>query len=295
MKRKIGFLIGLVVLVAIIIFGMKFLNNRSPKQGKLKVNSSPASGVFLGTANIGRTPYEEMTNSGEYTIKLVPESTVTALSSWQGNIKIQPNLLTYVNADLAESEFTTAVDILWLEKISNKQSEISVTTNPDGASVSLDGETKGVTPLPMPNITTGEHSLIVSSPGFLTRTLKVKTTAGYRLNAIIKLALSPQGISEATTSASPTPSSSITPKPTVTGTATASASPNPPKPYALIKDTPTGFLRVRMEPTTGATEAAQVKPGDKFTILDTQDGWFKISYDGKNTGWISAQYTEKVE
>lgn len=293
MRRKIGFLLGLVVVFGLVISVMKILGGRSAKQGVLKVESNTTASIFLGTNHLGRTPFEEKTAAGEYTIKLVPESTATALSSWQGNIKIQPSLLTYVSADLAESDFTTAVNILWLEKITSKLSEISVTTNPDGGTVAIDGETRGVTPVTLPNITIGDHSLTVSSPGFLTRTLRVRTTAGYRLNAIVKLALAGQPIFEAT----PTGQASIspTPKPTGTKTATSSATPNPPKPYAIIQDTPTGFLRVRLEPSTGATEAARVNPGDKFTILDSQSGWYKISYDGTNTGWISGQYAEKVE
>lgn len=290
MKRKFGFILFLFAFLALIVGGVKLLGNRTPAQGELKVDSNNPAGIFLGTTHLGQTPYDDKVNAGEYTLKLVPDSTAVQLSSWQGNIEVSSGLLTYVNADLGDSDFTTAVDVLSLEKITSKNSEIAITTNPDGATVALDGEVKGVTPVSLSQIAAGDHALSVSSPGFLTRTIRVKTTSGYKLVADIKLALSPEG-----GVASESAKTTAAPKPTAGVSATASSSATPAKPYAVVKDTPTGFLRVRMEPSTNATESAKVNPGDKFTILDTQDGWYKINYDGTNTGWISAQYAGKVE
>lgn len=287
MKGKLGFLLVLIIIVALVVGGMKFLSSRSPRQGVLKVQSNPTVSVFLDNKHIGRSPLEEKADSGEFTIKLVPESTVTQIASWQGNVRISPNLLTYTNADLGESDFTSAVDILWLEKISSKDSELSVTTNPDGATVSLDGETKGISPLSLSSVSVGDHTVSVTSPGFVTRQLKIKTTSGYKVVAIVKLALSGEG---AVPTPQATPTATLTPKTTPTQSQT-----EPKKPYIVIKDTPTGFLRVRMEPGTSATEAARVNPGEKYTILDTQSGWYKISYDGTNSGWVSGQYATKVE
>jgi uncharacterized protein YgiM (DUF1202 family) len=118
----------------------------------------------------------------------------------------------------------------------------------------------------------------------------------------MKLGLSPGGTPPAASiSGTPTgtPTGKVTPTPK---TATSSASlPDPPKPFLTVKDTPTGFLRVRMEPGTGpdATVSGQVNPGDKFTILDTttvsDTPWYQIKYDGKNLGWVSGQYIAKTE
>jgi len=291
MKRKIVFVLVLLGLVAAVALVVKMLTNRGPKQGELRVDTNPAATIFLDNKSLGRAPFRDKVSSGSFTIKLVPDSTTTQLASWEGNIIVGPSLLTYVNADLNESELSSAVDILWLEKISSKLSELSVTTSPDGASVLVDDVTRGVTPISISDITPGDHTVTVTNVGFLTRTLKIRTTPGYRLIATMKLGLSAGGqIPEA----SPTPTlvANATPTPK---TATSSAQPNPPKPYLVVKDTPTGFLRVRMEPSTSATEAARVNPGDKFTILDTQNGWYQIRYDTTNTGWVSGQYVEKVE
>ena len=300
MKRKIFFLISLVGLVLVVAAAVHFLGNRGPKQGELRVDSQPVATIFLDNKNIGKTPYKDKIQAGEYTIKLVPETTTTQLTSWQGKVVVGGNLLTYVNANLSESELTTAIDVVWLEKITSKQSEFSVTTSPDGATVLVDDVTRGVTPLSLSDIAPGDHSVSITSVGFLTRTLKIRTTPGYRLIANLKLALSgATPTPEATPTTSPAPSGKTTPTPKLSPTKTATGSAtkvaDPPKPFVVIKDTPTGFLRVRMEASTSASEAGRVNPGEKYTIVDTKSGWYQIKYDGTNEGWVSAQYTEKVE
>jgi hypothetical protein len=297
MKRKIVFVLVLLGLVAAVALVVKLLTNRGPKQGELRVDTNPAATIFLDNKSLGRAPFRDKVSAGSFTIKLVPDSTTTQLASWEGNIIVGPGLLTYVNADLSESELSSAVDILWLEKISSKQSELSVTTSPDGASVLVDDTTRGVTPISISDITPGDHTVTVTSVGFLTRTLKIRTTPGYRLIATMKLGLSSGGqIPEASPTPTLVPTGKVTPTPK---TATSSAQPNPAKPYLVVKDTPTGFLRVRMEPGTSATEAARINPGDKFTILDTKivndTNWYQIRYEGTNTGWVSGTYVDKVE
>lgn len=289
MKRKLAFLLLLVVLLAGVVGIVKLIRGRSVRQGEIRIESTAAAGIFLNDKHLGRTPYKDKVAAGDYTIKLVPEGTTPQLATWQGSITIGPNLLTYVNATLSESELSTAVDVLWLEKISAKNPELSVTTNPDGATVLVDDATRGVTPLSLADITTGDHTVTVTSPGFLTRTLKIKITPNYRVIATIKLALSPGG--SAAPAASPTPAIPVPGK-----TATSSATtPDPVKPFVIVKDTPTGFLRVRMEPSTSATEAGRVKPGEKYHIEESKGGWYQIKYSGQNTGWISGQYAERIE
>lgn len=300
MRRKIGFLVGLVGLVLLVVLLVRTLGNRTPKQGELRVDSTPAVAIYLDDKQIGRTPFKEKVNTGDYTIRLASDTGAGQVASWQGRITVGPNLLTYVNANLNESELSSAVDVLWLEKISSSKSELSVTTNPDGATVLVDDVTKGVTPLSLQDITPGDHTVTVTSVGFLTRSLKVKTTPGYKLIATYKLALSPGGSPEASPSPTPaeTPTGTPTGTPKVTPTPTKkpdALTPDPAKPYVVIKDTPTGFLRVRVEPSTSASEAARVNPGEKYHIEDTKSGWYEIKYDGKNAGWISGTYTEKVE
>ncbi|MDO8452034.1 MAG: PEGA domain-containing protein [bacterium] len=293
MKRKVSFLFLIILVLGGVISGVKFLSGGSAKKGILKVVSSPNASVFLENKHVGRTPYESSVGSGEYTIKIVPESSAGSLSSWQGKIVVLPNALTSVNRELSESEQTGAGEILWLDKISSALSELFISTTPDGAMVVLDGETKGTTPVLLSDIKLGDHSLTVTSAGFTTRTIRVKTTSGYKLSAQIQLAVIPgfQLPEEGTDSAKIESQTKETPAPTNP----SPTNEDPPKPFVIIKDTPTGFLRVRVEPSTGASESARVKPGEKYTYLEEKNGWFQIKYDQTTDGWISGQYAEKVE
>lgn len=290
MKRKVGFFLVLIVILLIVGGVIKLVVSRTPKEGELRVEASPTVSVFLDNKLIGRTPLREKVTAGEYTIRLVSESTTTETPPWQAKISVGANLLTFVNAVLSESELTSAVDVLWLEKSVAGKPELSVITNPDAASVVLNDVTKGVTPITISDVTAGDHTLTVTSPGFLTRTMKVKLTTGFKLIASMKLALAAGGAQQPeATSAGATPTPSLKPGSTATSSAT------PQKPYVVVKDTPTGFLRVRLEPSTGATEAARVNPGAMFHLFAEQNSWFQISYDGTNKGWISGQYADKVE
>lgn len=279
--NKKAILIVIIFLAVLGFGGYKLLSLRSGGTSGLKVLSTPTASIFLNDKLIGKTPYDDKYSSGEYILKLIPEGISSQTVSWQGKITLNPALLTYINRDLGTSELTSAGEILTLEKISQPQAKLAVTSQPDGSTVLLDGQEKGTTPLSPIDITAGEHEVGVTSPGFTARTVRISAVTGYKLTASVQLALAPG--QETTPSASATSSSTTTSGKQVN------------KPYVVIKDTPTGFLRVRVDPSLSATEAAQVKPGEKYPYLDTNDGWYKITYDTGKSGWVSASYADKVE
>ncbi|OGE30366.1 hypothetical protein A2631_01160 [Candidatus Daviesbacteria bacterium RIFCSPHIGHO2_01_FULL_44_29] len=51
-----------------------------------------------------------------------------------------------------------------------------------------------------------------------------------------------------------------------------------------------GFLRVRSNPTVTAEELTKLNIGDKFPVLEQQNGWFKIEYTPANFGWVLGSY-----
>ena len=283
--------IGAVLVGVGIFWATRLLLGRETGPAILKITSTPQATIFLDTQHLGKTPYEDKVKSGEYTLKLIPESETTAVS-WQAKVKLSPGVLTFINRELGEQELTSAGEILTLEKISGKLAEIAVLSTPDGAQVSLDGASRGTTPLVLQNIEPGDHELSLSAPGFVQRGVKVKTTPGFKLVASFQLALSS---AQATPSATPTPAPTGSPKPTTSPRPTVSPGVELPRPYVKILDTPTGWLRVRFEPSTSATEAAKVNPGETYPLLGEQSGWYKIRYEGINEGWISGQYAEKFE
>ncbi len=307
--KKIAIIAG----VLLVVLGGGFILIRSQagaKKGQavLKVASIPATTIFLNNDNIGTTPFENKVDAGEYTIKLVPESTDQSLVSWEEKIKLEPNLLTYVNRDLGESDLKSAGEVLTLEKTSGKEAQLAVLSVPDGATITIAGQEKGTTPQVIQDLPAGSYELQVIASGFVPRSVKIKTTAGYKLNASFQLAVSGEtgAVSSPQPSTLPSPASSV--KPSVSpatkaspqtsakpgGSPKAAATP-PAKPYVEILETPTGFLRVRQEPSTSAEEVTRVSPGEYYPLLDETGGWYKIEYEDGKEGWISGQYAKKYE
>ncbi|MBI2641451.1 SH3 domain-containing protein, partial [Candidatus Roizmanbacteria bacterium] len=156
-----------------------------------------------------------------------------------------------------------------------------------GAIVYLDNDEKGVAPVLLEDVVKGDHELSVFMPGFFRRTQKINIDPGYQVNAIFKLAIDQSSsLSEKTQKKTTT---------TITPGKEATSSAKTGKTTILIKDTPTGFLRVREEPSIETTEEAQVKPGDEFDLLDEETGWYKIEYEKGKQGWVYSQYAEKQE
>lgn len=282
--NKKAILVVIIFLAVIAFGGYKFFSWRTSSVAGLKVNSSPNSSIFLNDKLIGKTPYDDKYVSGEYVLKLIPEGISSQTVSWQGKVMLNPSVLTYINRDLGTSELTSSGEILTLEKISQSIAQLAVLSQPDGASVIIDGQEKGNTPLSSLEVTTGDHEVAVTSAGFTGRTVRISAVSGYKLIANIQLSLS--------SGQEATPTSSVS----LSSNANTNANKNEiAKPYVLIKDTPTGFLRVRIAPSLSATEAAQVKPGEKYSYIDSKEGWFQISYEKDKNGWVSASYAEKVE
>jgi type IV pilus assembly protein PilC len=59
-----------------------------------------------------------------------------------------------------------------------------------------------------------------------------------------------------------------------------------------ILSTPTGFLKVRADPSAQADVFVQVKPGEAYEYVDSKNGWYKIVLDGGKTGWVSGGYVK---
>jgi len=273
-------LLVVILLVIIILFaGYQLVFLKSANMGGLRVVSNPSATIFLNDKLIGKTVYEDKLPVGEHVIKLIPEDAATGASSWQGKIMINPSVLTYVNRDLGTSELTSAGEVLTLEKISQDKAQLVVFSQPDAATVILDGHEEKVTPLSISDITSGEHDIAVASPGFISRTVRILATPGYKLVVNFQLALASG--QELPIEGAPTPSSAVGKESSLKN--------------IKIKDTPTGFLRVRSGPSTASDEVAQVKPGDTYPYTEEQNGWYKISYAEGKEGWISGRYAEKAE
>lgn len=297
----------IVVAVLVIILGGLIVKNKffsRPGAGALQVSATPKASVYIDGELKGVTPFfSDEIEAGEHAVKIVPEATIDNLISWESNVNLAPGIITAINRNLGATEAESSGEILSLEKISSRNtSSLAVVSIPDQAVVKINGEPKGFAPVLEENLTPGDYQVVVSSPGYEERSITAQTVAGYKLTVSVKLAQKIEGIAEATPSGeleegeeekkeevspSPSPSPEGSPKP----------SPTPPnKPYVRIKETGTGWLRVRAEPSIESEELAKVNVGEMFPYLnEEQSGWYKIEYETGKEGWVSGTYTELVE
>jgi len=291
MKTK-GIII-IVIVLALVLVGLiiksKFFGRQGP--GALQISTTPTATVFLDGTQAGITPYfDDKIKAGEHTVKLVPESTEENLTSWEGKVNLLPGILTSIKRTFAVNEAESSSEMITLEKAGRKdQSSLAVISIPDQAVVKLNGEPKGFTPLSLEDLAPADYQITISSSGYEEKTVSAHTIGGYKLIVNVKLAQTMEGIEEATPSGATEEEAETTPTPK------AQATP-PAKPYVKVKDTPTGFLRVRMGPSTSATETAQIKPGEMYPYLDEEkDGWLKIEYKKDEEGWVSGVYVDLVK
>ena len=285
MGKKIIAIILILAGAGAIGFGVfKYLRSQKPN-AVLRVDTTPPSLVYIDNIQIGQTPIEKIFKPGEITIKLIPTSTISALTTYQTKVHLTSQTITVIRRDFGDSDITSAGEVINLEPQPGKNASLAVITSiPDSASITLDGQPQGFTPILIPQVQAGDHQIVISAPGFTPRTISAKTVAGYKLNLNAKLAGLPEP--------SPSPLPSATPSATLK------------KPYVEIKATPTGFLRVREKPDTKSQELGRVQPGDRYPLLDKTTGWYLIKVDLEATasgqpaskqGWVSAQYADKFE
>lgn len=286
MKKKVYlFLILLILFILFLLIKGVFLN-ASNQYGVLKVISSPAASIFINNINIGKTPYEDKIKVGEYILKLIPEGEATQAASWQGKINIYKNTKTYVNQELGISDYTSAGEIFSTFPIKERSYKkntgiIEIETEPVGAIVYLDNEEKGTSPLILENVPIGSHEVSIYLPGFFRRTQKINIDEGYQVKGRFKLAIDQ--------------TSEFYKKQPSQENDEATESAKTKKSYLIVKENELGFLRVREKPTIYSSEAARLKPGDKFEVLDKDKEWYKIEYEKDKTGWVSSLYVETIE
>ena len=303
----------LTIILGILLLGVAAFVIKStllkPAFAGLQVKTVPTSTVFIDGKNVAQTPYDEkQLKAGEVTLKLVPQSTTGSFASFEKKIKLSSGTQTIIEWDFGESESSSSGEIMTLEKNSDKQKAgLTIISSPDSSLVKVDGEPKGFTPVSLDKLEAGDKQITLSATGFSERNINAKLLAGYKLILSVKLAENQESPAPET---SPTPSVGLTPTPTPKTGAKTTPTPTPtPKtgskvtpspvslkrPYVTIKETPTGWLRVRADASTTSAEVARVNPGESYPLVEEKSGWYQITYTTGKDGWISGQYAEKFE
>jgi hypothetical protein len=296
-KGVIVILIGFV-LVIVGALGYFFRDRLNKKPAGLEINTTPAATVMLNGKNVGTTPYKNNTlNAGSYTIQLVPDST-TGFTSWETKLELSPLVSTVINRTFAAAESDTSGSVLQFAKEPGGKTYISIISDPDAVNLNLDGKPSGFTPMTKVEVGPGSHSIALSSPGYKSQDMSVNTLSGYNLILNVKLAADLIALSASpVVSSSATPSASLAPSPSSSPlVASSSASPAVSKPYVIVEETGTGWLRVRKEPSSTADELGKANTGEKLKYLgeSTETGWHKVEFE-KSIGWVSGKYTQLVK
>jgi hypothetical protein len=249
---------------------LSFLS-RSQPVGALQVFSNPSAPVYLNGGEHGQTPIKVEVKPGEYTVEIKSNG-----KTWRGKVEVNSGVLTVVNRELSQSEEEQSGEVITLERGLG----LTIISDPGQAQVLVNGEEKGTTPLVLPEIASGDQTVVLKSPGFIERMVKVRTREGYKTSLDIKLAKE--------VVSSPSSPSTIVP----------SSSPisEPSGSYIVVLTTGTTFgLHVRSGPGLGHPVIADIKPGEKYPILGEENGWVNIRLADGREGWVSAKYVQKKE
>lgn len=258
-KRNFSFMIG--VFLSSLILGACGVD----KSG-VEIVSKPIAKVYLNGKENGMTPYKNNTlKPGEIEIKLSDDSG----NSWERKIKLENNVTSVINWNFEENKDSGY--ILSMEK-TGENGSILVNSNPGGAMIYVEGELKNSSPAKIESIGEGDKKLSINYPGYKSVNLIVKVVKGYQL--VIDTKLEKEEKVGVAITISPTPTVVLGPR-------------------IKIKDTETGWLRVRETASNGSLEIGRVKPGEIYELVSENNDWYQIVINKKN-GWVSAKYAEKI-
>ena len=279
MKKIVLTLFLIIAVSAALFFGKKYVPQLTNDNGQLTVNSSPKTTVFINGDKKDETPFVGKLKPGTYELQLVPESDTSA-STWQQQVTVNKGVETNVNVNLGPTDNQSSWQIITIESTNKGTTEVAVFSNADTGELFIDGERKGTTPLTLPNISEGVHELRILAPGYAEMPVNFTVTKNYKIQVNTQLAKLDLAGEDQTASNSAT---------------TATGGNEPASQKVKILSTPTGWLRVRSDPSTSKDEVTKVKPGEEYPYVEESNGWYKIEYETGKTGWISGDYAQKVE
>lgn len=265
MVKKV--LIWMLVLLSVVVMLIRYSSKveallfNIKQKGGITVLSSPLSAtVFLDGKEVGKTPFEDKNlDVREYNVKIDGDG-----ASWQGNVKLTSQTMVIVDRDLAKDPASSAGEVFTLDRGRG----ITAISNPRDSEVEVDGKIYGKTPVSI-NIDPGEHIISVSHPNYLKRSIKTFLPEGFSLTVSVDLALSEVDLTAVSA-------------PVMTATE-----------EAIVKETPTGFLRVRDQGLLSGKEITKVVPGDTLVLLEDQGSWTRVRLPDGTEGFVSSAYIEK--
>ena len=238
----------------------------------IEIVSYPTAKVFLNGKEAGMTPYKntEM-KAGELALALEAGE-----KRWERKIELRRNINTVVDWEMDQTTEESGWYVLYMERTGDiKRAGMMISTMPDEAMVTIEGEVKGFAPMRLEQIGEGDRQIMLSYPGYKTQTIFARALAGYQL--VVEASLLAEGKGEEAKN-EPTPTTTEEIK----------------QQKIMIKPTETGWLRVRTTPKSDGEEITKVKPGEEYGWLTEENGWYKIDLGNGKSGWILSKYGEKL-
>src|SRR5258708_5162266 len=243
MKRFRFFIFCLLFLTSAIVFSACNPQDWKAKAGlqvetKMGNDDIPAS-IFLDGKYLEKTPYANNDiKPGDYTLEIRPDN--PGLVPYQTAVSLKKGVLTFVLWNPGDRPETSGGVIYETEQLKDsRDSQLSVTTIPDGGIIRVDDQAKGFAPVLVEHTSAGEHSYEVSLPSYETQKNTVNVLEGFRMNVTVKLARQIFDTTTASASANSASSSATlvaTTSATVTATTSATAKTKTTTSSAIFSD-----------------------------------------------------------
>ena len=261
-----------ILVVAVVLSGC----NLSLKKSGIEILSYPPAKVYIDGKEAGMTPYKNNSlTPGDTEIRLS-----TGNAEWKKEIHLENGANTVINREFGKTSEESGGYILYFESTGDgKKAGLMVSSNPDRAAVYTDEDIKGYSPIRLDDVGEGDKKLTVSYPGYKSISSFVKLINGYQLVVESELAKEESIVT--------------IDNETVNLNIGSSDSQIPGGVVITIKETETGWLRVRERADVNSGEVTKVNPGEKYQMLEEVADWYLIDLGEGKSGWISAKYAEK--
>ncbi|MCS7091882.1 MAG: PEGA domain-containing protein [Patescibacteria group bacterium] len=267
-------LVSLTVIAVLILVLIIFVK---PQIAGISVISEPPAIVLIDGVEVGKTPYEGTYQPKEVDIKLIPEFSTNTFLPYETRVDLISGVKTVVAYSFAQTKDQESAKIISFEKGINRETGITVISEPLDADVFINGSKIGVTPY-KGSLLPGEYLLTIEKTGYESKTLSVRVVEGYKLTAWVKLALlvledDKEQIENKKTQQ------------------------NYNKKYVVILETDVGFLRVRKNASSLSEEIGRVLPKEEYELMeiDEKTGWYKIILDDNTYGYVSNEFAKLKE
>ncbi|MBU1117744.1 PEGA domain-containing protein [Patescibacteria group bacterium] len=253
--------------IVVLFSSALFLGGCGFEKTGIEIASQPIAKVYIDGKESGMTPYK---NNSMEARKIDVRLDDGKGGIWEREIGLESNVTTVINWSFGDKINGGFGYILSMEKNGDKGS-ILVNSVPGGSSIRIDGEIKNNSPAIIEGIGEGDIKVSVSYPGYKSVNLIVKMVKGYRMVIDTKLQK----------------------EESITNIENVETTINQRTTKILIKETGTGWLRVRESADSNAKEISRVTPGESYDMVSEDVDWYQIKI-GETFGWISTKFGEKI-